>query len=279
MWGLALIQYGVGVVATLICATLAIVFAMLGLDRATYAQVRLWARALQLATGVRCRGSGLEHVPADGPYVVISSHTSHLDGPMIARVLPHPVYFVIKKELTRIPLWGYAALKIGFIAVDRSNSERAKAQMAEAVETIRAGRRVLVFAEGTRSPDGHLQAFKKGGFHLAVAAQVPVVPVAVNGSQRLLPKGAPAALAGRCEVAVGPPIPTVGLTAEDVPALVEETRVAVRSLRMRDPDFAAAMQRAPDRAGGTADLEGGGAATKDGSGFRDQPPVQRAARP
>ena len=244
MWVLAVVQYSVGVIATLICATLAIVFAMLGLDRATYAQVRLWARALQLGTGVRCRGFGLEHVPADGSYVVISSHTSHLDGPMIALVLPHPVYFVIKKELTRIPLWGCAAVKVGFIAVDRSNSEQAKIQMSGAVETIRAGRRVLVFAEGTRSVDGHLQAFKKGGFHLAVAAQVPIVPVAVNGSQRLLPKGAPAALSGRCEVAVGPPIPTTGLTADDVPALIEQTRMAVRSLRMRDPDFVELMQRA-----------------------------------
>jgi 1-acyl-sn-glycerol-3-phosphate acyltransferase len=144
---------------------------------------------------------------------------------------------VIKKELTRIPLWGYAALKVGFISVDRSDSERARVEMARAVDCIRMGRRVLVFAEGTRSPDGHLQAFKKGGLHLAVDAQVPILPVAVNGSFRLLPKGAPAIRPGRIEVAVGRPITTAGLTKDDVPALVEQTREAILALRRRDPDF------------------------------------------
>jgi len=234
---LAIYQYTAGVLATLWFASLAILFAVLGLDRATYAQVRGWAWVLHAAAGVRTRAAGLDNVPPAGPYVVISSHTSHLDGPAIALALPHPVYFVIKKELARIPLWGHAALKIGFIAVDRSDSEKARCEMARAVDTIRAGRRVLVFAEGTRSPDGYLQPFKKGGFHLAVDAQVPILPVAVNGSYRLFPKGAPAARPGRLEVAVGPPIATAGLTNDDVEALLERTREVILDLRRRDPDF------------------------------------------
>lgn len=234
---LAVYQYTAGVLATLWFASLAILFAVLGLDRATYAQVRGWAWVLHAAAGVRTRAAGLDNVPPAGPYVVISSHTSHLDGPAIALALPHPVYFVIKKELARIPLWGHAALKIGFIAVDRSDSEKARCEMARAVDTIRAGRRVLVFAEGTRSPDGYLLPFKKGGFHLAVDAQVPILPVAVNGSYRLFPKGAPAARPGRLEVAVGPPIATAGLTNDDVEALLKRTREVIIDLRHRDPDF------------------------------------------
>ena len=234
---LAALQYSVGVVATAVFAPLAVLFAMLGSDRAAYAQVRAWAWALHAVTGIRCRITGLEHVPSTGSYVVVSSHTSHLDGPAIVRALPHPVYFVIKKELTRIPLWGYAVVKIGFIAVDRSDSEQARSEMARAAEAVRAGRRILVFAEGTRSPDGRLQPFKKGGFHLAVESQVSVLPVAVNGSHRLLPKGALAARPGRLEVAVGPPIPTSGLSQEDIPELVARTREAVLELRRRDPDF------------------------------------------
>jgi len=234
---LAVYQYTAGVLATLWFASLAILFAVLGLDRATYAQVRGWARVLHAAAGIRTRAAGLDNVPPAGPYVVISSHTSHLDGPAIALALPHPVYFVIKKELAQIPLWGHAALKIGFIAVDRSDSEQARREMARAIDAIRAGRRVLVFPEGTRSPDGHLHAFKKGGFHLAVDAQVPILPVAVNGSYRLFPKGAPAARPGRIEVAIGEPIPTAGLTKDDVGALLEKTREAVLGLRRRDPDF------------------------------------------
>ncbi|HOC41605.1 MAG TPA: lysophospholipid acyltransferase family protein [Thermoanaerobaculales bacterium] len=237
VWVLAAFQYLVGVLATLVCAPTAILFAVLGAERATYAPVRAWAWVLHAATGVRSRATGLEKVPAAGAYVVISSHTSHLDGPAVAHVLPHPVYFVIKRELARIPLWGHAAVKIGFIAVDRSDSERARLEMAHAVDSINAGRRVMVFAEGTRSPDGHLQAFKKGGFHLAVEAQVPILPVAVNGSHRLLPKGAPAVRPGRIEVAIGDPIPTAGLAKDDVPALLEKTRAVILALRRRDPDF------------------------------------------
>jgi 1-acyl-sn-glycerol-3-phosphate acyltransferase len=242
VWILAVFQHAVGLLATLWFASLAILFAVLGLDRATYAQVRGWAWILHVATGVRSRAVGLDNVPASGPYVVISSHTSHLDGPAVALVLPHPVYFVIKKELARIPLWGHAALKIGFIAVDRSDSEKARREMARAVDAIRAGRRVLVFAEGTRSPDGQLKAFKKGGFHLAIDAQVPILPVAVNGSHRLLPKGAPAARPGQLEVAVGPPIATAGLTKDDVGALLDRTRQAILALRRRDPDFVEARR-------------------------------------
>jgi 1-acyl-sn-glycerol-3-phosphate acyltransferase len=242
VWILAGFQYAVGVLATLVCAPTAILFAVLGVERATYAPVKVWAWVLHASTGVRTRATGLANVPAAGSYVVISSHTSHLDGPAVALVLPHPVYFVIKRELTRIPLWGYAALKIGFIAVDRSDSERARREMARAVDSITAGRRVMVFAEGTRSADGRLQAFKKGGFHLAVDAQVPILPVAVNGSHRLLPKGAPAARPGRIEVAIGEPIPTAGLTKDDVGALLEKTREAVLGLRRRDPDFVEARR-------------------------------------
>ena len=233
----AALQYSAGVVATAVFAPLAVLFAMLGRDRATYAQVRAWAWALHAVTGIRSRVTGLEKVPSAGSYVVVSSHTSHLDGPAIVRALPHPVYFVIKKELTRIPLWGQAVVRIGFIAVDRSDSEKARAEMAHAADAIRAGRRILVFAEGTRSPDGRLQPFKKGGFHLAVESQVPILPVVVNGSHRLLPKGAPAARPGLLEVAVGDPIPTTGLTQEDIPELIARTREAVLELRRRDPDF------------------------------------------
>ena len=117
-----------------------------------------------------------------GPYLIVSNHASHLDGPALARALPDPIFFVIKKELTRIPLWGQAAVKVGFIAIDRSDTDQARLEMQQAIGDIRAGQHVLVFAEGTRSPDGHLQPFKKGGFHLAIDAQVPVLPVAINGS-------------------------------------------------------------------------------------------------
>jgi 1-acyl-sn-glycerol-3-phosphate acyltransferase len=234
---LAIIQFSVMVIATLVCASAAALLSVLGLHRAAYVPVLAWAWTLLVSTGVRYRVHGLDNVPRPGSYVVISNHCSHLDGPTIALALPHPVYFVIKRELSEIPLWGLAARKLGFIAVDRSDSVHARAQMLRAVETVRDGRRVLVFAEGTRSPDGHLQRFKKGGFHLAIDAQVPILPVTVNGSHALFPKGGASVRQGTLDVIVGRAIPTAGLGKEHIEELMATTRQEILEARRQDPDF------------------------------------------
>lgn len=234
---LAVVQFSAMVIATLVLASAAILLSLVGLRRAAYLPVWVWAWVLLLITGVRYRVHGLDHVPTTGSYVVISNHCSHLDGPAIALALPHPVYFVIKKELTEIPLWGLAAQKIGFIAVNRSDSEQARAEMVRAIRAIRDGRRVLVFAEGTRSPDGHLQQFKKGGFHLAIDAQVPILPVTVNGSHRLFPKAGASVRPGTLDVIVGRAISTVGLGKEHLGDLMAATRQEILAARRLDQDF------------------------------------------
>ncbi len=233
----AVYQFSMAVLVTLVVAPAAYVFASLGLHRAAYSQVRAFAWGVHSFTGMRSRAQGLEKVPNSGSYVVISNHNSHLDAAALVQKLPHPVYFVIKRELARIPIWGNAAVKLGFIAVDRGRTERARAQMRQAIETIRSGRRILVFAEGTRSEDGRLQPFKKGGFHLAIDAQVPILPVAVNGSHALLPKGRPAARPGVVDVIVCDPIPTTGLVKKDLQDLVARTREAILEARRLDRDF------------------------------------------
>ncbi len=234
---LAIIQFSVMVFATLMFASAAVLLSMLGLHRAAYVPVRAWAWILLVSTGVRYRVQGLDNVPRIGSYVVISNHCSHLDGPTIALALPHPVYFVIKRELAEIPLWGLAARKLGFIAVDRSDSAQARAQMLRAVETVRDGRRVLVFVEGTRSPDGHLQRFKKGGFHLAIDAQVPILPVTVNGSHALFPKASTSVRPGTLDVIVGRAISTAGLGKEHLEELMATTRQEILEARRQDPNF------------------------------------------
>lgn len=224
-------------VITLVLAPSVIATAVVGADRAAYGLMRAWCAALLALSRVRFETSGLEHLPEDGSYVVISNHSSHFDGPTLILALHHPLYFVIKRELARIPLWGWAVVKLGFIAVDRANSERARSQMRAAVASVRSGRRVLVFPEGTRAPDDGLLPFKKGGFHLAVDAGVPIVPVAVNRSRRVLPKGRASPTAGTIEVVVGPPIPTARLGSADVDRLAAETRAAITAMRRRDPGF------------------------------------------
>lgn len=219
------------ILVTLIIAPLVTLYALLGRQAVAYRLVQAWCWVLALLGRVRYTVSGLEKLPEHGSYVIVSNHCSHYDGPTLILVLPHDFYFVIKRELTRIPLWGQAVVKVGYIAIDRGHSDKAKAQMAATSEVVRAGRRVLVFAEGTRSRRETMLPFKKGAFHLAIDAGVPIVPIAINNSRNILPKGALLPKPGTIECVVGTPISTNGLTKQDVPALLERTRQAIEAMR------------------------------------------------
>lgn len=214
------------VYTVLVAGMIALVVPFVGVER-IWPVLKSWARLLFRLTGAELAVRGLDRIP-DRPVVIVSNHASHLDGPALALALPRPIFFVVKKELTRIPIFGQGLMAIGSIKVDRGRSEKSRRQMAKAIRTIRQGRSVLVFAEGTRSEDGLVAAFKKGGFHLAVDAQVPVLPVSIRGSHDILPRGAlrPQKM-GRVEVVVGDPIPTDGLTKKHVVDLRDRARAAV----------------------------------------------------
>ena len=214
-------------VATLLLTPAIIVLSLAGLPDPAQGLTRLWCRILLVTSGVRARVSGAEHLPPDPAYVIISNHASHFDGPALVVHLPHPPYFVIKRELARIPLWGHAAVALGYIPIDRHDPDSAHRQMQAAVDAERSGRTVVVFAEGTRSRDGCLQSFKKGGFHLALDAGVPVVPVAIRGSRCTLPKGSWVPRPGLIEIEIGPQIPTCGLARTDIDDLLQRTRAEV----------------------------------------------------
>jgi 1-acyl-sn-glycerol-3-phosphate acyltransferase len=230
-WLLYPFRVGAMVIATLILAPLVILLAMLRQPEWAYSMVAAWCRALTTLFRVRYTIRGLENLPRSGSYVIIANHRSHLDGPTLILALPHRFFFVIKRELARMPLWGQAVVRLGYIPIDRGRSEQARAQMQQAVATVRRGRRILVFAEGTRSRSESMLPFKKGGFHLAVDAQVPIVPIAINHSRAVLPKGAFCPVPGVIEYVVGEPIPTAGLDKSDVGALLEQTQETIESMR------------------------------------------------
>ena len=216
---------------TLIDAPLVILTALLGQQTVAYQLVRCWCWVLNLLGGVRYTVRGVENLPGKGSYVIVSNHCSHYDGPTLILALPHDFYFVIKRELTRVPLWGQAVVKLGYIAIDRGHSEKAKEQMTAAAQIVRAGRRVMVFAEGTRSCQETMLPFKKGAFHLAIDAGVPILPVAINNSRSILPKGALLPKPGTIECVIGAPISTENLSKEDVPILLEQTRQSIIAMR------------------------------------------------
>jgi len=236
MWFLAPFQFLIMALVTVVVSWLIFFWSSLGMQLKAYEVVRWWCRILHWITATRYEIQGLENVP-EGPYLVISNHSSHLDGPGLIVTLPDPIYFVIKKSLAQIPVWGWTARRVGFIAIDRSRTKEAQEALKGVVSKVHEGLHVLVFAEGTRSPDLRLQRFKKGGFHLAIDAGVPILPVAINGSGTLLPKGAPSPKPGTVHVVVGAPISTEGVEKDDLLDLMAQTREAILRGRRLDPDF------------------------------------------
>jgi 1-acyl-sn-glycerol-3-phosphate acyltransferase len=159
----------------------------------------------------------------------MSNHQSVLDIGALVLTLPTRWRFVAKRELTWIPLFGWAIWLGGHVIVDRGRRERAVASLRRAAGRIRDGTSVIIFPEGTRSETGRMRDFKSGGFHLALEAQAPIVPVTVSGSRRLTPKRSLRVESGRLKVVYGKPIETRGLGLDDREALKRTVRAAIEA--------------------------------------------------
>jgi len=193
--------------------------------------IRGWCQSLLRASGATVDVRGLENIPKDTPVVFVSNHQSWFDIFILAAHLPGHIRFVAKKELTKIPFLGGAMKAADQIFIDRHNRQAAFEAYATAAETIRSGVNAIVFPEGTRSRTGELQPFKKGPFVLAIASQVPVVPVYCAGTFTLLPKGSLRVNPHPVAALIGKPMPTEGLTYEDREAFLTDVRAAVIELR------------------------------------------------
>jgi len=149
----------------------------------------IWAKIILWTFGIRVIVKGLEHIENGKPYIFVSNHASMADIPAVMLALNGNVNIVFKKSLTYIPIWGWA-LRFGtFIMIDRSNPRDAIHSIDRAAQSIRNGHSVIMFAEGTRTIDGKLQPFKRGAFSLAMKARVSVVPLTINNTFKILPKG------------------------------------------------------------------------------------------
>jgi 1-acyl-sn-glycerol-3-phosphate acyltransferases len=215
----ALIVYPTMVLMTLVLGVPIVVLSLLGVridpDSALGNAPRIWSRAALRAAGVkvvlhheRFIGSGHE------ARVYVSNHVSWFEIFALATVLPH-YRFVAKKELSSIPVFGRAVKEVAGIFIDRGNRKAAFQSYAEAAEQIKTGVSVAVFPEGTRGRSYELRSFKKGPFVLAIAAQVPVVPVVSWGSREIQGKGEIAIHSGVCELTFLDPIPTAGMSYDD----------------------------------------------------------------
>jgi 1-acyl-sn-glycerol-3-phosphate acyltransferase len=202
---------------------------------------RNWVRWILATCGVRVERSGLEGLDLSRPYVVMANHQSVFDTAAIVATWPGSFRFVAKRELTWIPFFGWALAASGHVIIDRSNRESSVRSLERAAERVRNGKTVIIFPEGTRQPAGQIGEFKSGGFHLALAAQVPIVPASVSGSSRITPPHSLRVESGRILVRYGEAIPTAGLTLDDRQKLKETVRSAIAA--GFEPELAA--DRAP----------------------------------
>jgi 1-acyl-sn-glycerol-3-phosphate acyltransferase len=232
--------YLVLVVSSVIHATVVIIATLLGVKRRPKGKsggvydwgTNDWSRQLLRAAGTPVRVDGLERIP-DRPVVYASNHSSMFDIWALAATLPGSVRFVAKQELAGIPLVGRAMVASGHVTIDRAHPARAVEAYHRAAEVIQSGVSAVVFPEGTRSRTGELLPFKNAPFGLAIAAQVPVVPVYVGNTFEIMPKGRFRLRPRPIRIAVGEPIPTTGMTLERRQELRDRVHAAILALKAR----------------------------------------------
>lgn len=177
------------VLHTIFCSIAAIAFGIFKpYSRMVDGIIRLWAKGILKVAGVKVIVHGQEKLRKDQPYIFISNHQGAFD--ILAGVVAIPVTmrFIAKKELFRIPIFAQGMRAVGMIPIDRGNSEQARRSLEEAAQTLQKGVSVLIFPEGTRSLDGNIKPFKKGGFVLALKSGLPIMPMVFSGSLNILRK-------------------------------------------------------------------------------------------
>jgi 1-acyl-sn-glycerol-3-phosphate acyltransferase len=195
-----------------------------------------WGVRLALTlSGITFRVSGRENVPANRAAVFCSNHQSNVDPPVLFEAIHPQMHILYKAELNKIPLLARAFQVGGFIPVDRRNKEAAMRSIEAGAQSIRNGNSFLIFPEGTRSKTAQLLPFKKGGFIMAIKAQAPVIPVAVQGGDAAMQKGSKIVQPVTVSIRIGEPIETAGLTLAERDQLIERTRTAIEQLVAMGP--------------------------------------------
>jgi 1-acyl-sn-glycerol-3-phosphate acyltransferase len=187
-------------------------------------------RLALFTTGITFRVNGREHIPLDRAAVYCSNHQSNVDPPILFDALHPRMHILYKHEIDQIPILARAFRLGGFIPVDRRNREASLRSIENGASSIRSGNSFLIFPEGTRSRTDDLLPFKKGGIHMAILAQAPIVPVAIRGGRAAMQKGSWIIRPVVVDIAVGEPVETTGMAAGDRDALISVVRARIEGL-------------------------------------------------
>ena len=189
-----------------------------------------WAKVMLWANGVRVEIHGFNKIDKDKAYIYIPNHLSFFDIFALLVCLPVDFKFIFKEEIMRVPILGWAMRKAGYISISRSSPAKARHSVKKAVHMVKNGASLVIFAEGTRSKDGHLQPLRRGAFQLALSSGSPIVPVAIKGSNKIMPKGSFRLKKGFITIQIGSPIPTVNYERKAMRELIESVSGSLRTM-------------------------------------------------
>ena len=185
---------------------------------------RIWAKSILIAARIKVKVKGLSKIDPTKPFIYMCNHQSNFDIPVLLAYLKVQFRWLAKAELFRIPLFGFAMKRAGYISIDRRDRKAAFTSLDKAAETIREGASVIIFPEGTRSPDGNISPFKKGGFVMALDAGAPIVPIILHGTRSIMPKNRLRIVPGNVKMEITDPIDTSGYTQKNKDALMKKIR-------------------------------------------------------
>ena len=187
----------------------------------------IWARSILFFSRIRVTVKGLANIDPSRSYIYMSNHQSNFDIPVLLAHLPVQFRWLAKAELFKIPIFGRAMRGAGYVKIDRFNQESAFESINEAAGKMKKGVSIMMFPEGTRSLDGKIRPFKKGGFVMAVDSGAPIVPVIIKGTWPIMDKSSLRINTGNVNLEIERPIQTTGYTRDTKEDLIESVRSVI----------------------------------------------------
>jgi 1-acyl-sn-glycerol-3-phosphate acyltransferase len=188
---------------------------------------RLWVNWLLRTNGMEMQLKETENLKKDQSYILVSNHASILDIPAIISAAPFPVRFIAKHSLIWFPIFGWFLYLSGHILIDRQRAQSAVRSVKKASSQLKKGISIIVFPEGTRSPDGEVKEFKRGAFLLAQYSKFPVAPVSISGTHDMLPRQGWCFWPGTIHIRMSKPIPTRGFSHKELDDLMRRVQETI----------------------------------------------------
>lgn len=187
--------------------------------------VKFWAKTILFIAGIKVEIEGLENIEKKKSYIVVANHLSMFDIPTTMAYLPVKLRMIAKKELSRVPVFGWGMLSLGHIFIDRQNRDKAVRSLDKAMERVKKRKiSIMIYPEGTRSPDGEIKIFKKGAFVIAIKSELPILPVTISGSHEIMPKNSLRIKKGKIRLVVHPPVSSENKEISDRRELTNQIR-------------------------------------------------------